>query len=930
MCQQSSTVSARSSNVDSSGGSICFFHLNICSILNKVDSLYVTLNSYGVDVVTINETWLTAAVPNSALYLPGFRIFSVDRGNKPGGGVCILVKNCFKADCENCILSPDIELIHVVINIPDRKPINTLSIYRPPSGSVNRFFDAINGLLENIRCLHCPLIILGDFNLNILTELKPSPEFNSFTKMHCLRILNTRTASRVTKFSSTLIDHALVKNVNTESIKNFELIDLGYSDHRAITFELCAFKPSPSIIKVVNRPIYPDYALESIHCSLADINCADIVAASSDPDELVDAYFNCINRVFSTLLPTRNFISSSTGKSWINTYFVNCCLQRDRCLRIARRRNSAPYYARFKKLRNKCTAIGRRLRREFFSIRLSYINFINDPGSAWAVLNSLLRDSTSNASHVDALCVSGVVVDTPEQIADEFNSYFTEIVSDIHASKFPGSHSLTTVQLTHDFESFSFVRPSLSDIISAIKRARKNNTSFCSIPIPILRRSVVVIAGHFADLFAYFLEHLNFPSLFKIARVTPVFKSGDKTMCVNYRPISNLPNCSKILERILYNQICDYLRKNDLLYGRQYGFRRHHSTAHCMLDFVNSVAIALDSGLHAAAVFIDFSKAFDMVFHPIMLHKLKNFFNFSNQACNVLSSYLSGRKQYVVVNGVSSDVRQINYGVPQGSILGPLLFLLFINDLPKVVQNSSIVLYADDCTLLFAAKDANFVQSSLNDDLLAIRDYCLRNRLLINVAKTKCMSFSRSSPSFDIVYDHVPVELVATFKFLGTCIDNSLNFSQQVDFLILKLRRAAYLLRRYSFILPQIALRNIYNATVLCYLNFNSVGYSSFLRNSQITKINHYIKMCNKIVFNSDQNEFLFADFSQIASKNCENFIRNLFAFRVPSSLVNTLVLSDHTYDTRYRGFDLYRANKRVGACSFTSWGPKIANKIGI
>jgi len=289
-------------------------------------------------------------------------------------------------------------------------------------------------------------------------------------------------------------------------------------------------------------------------------------------------------------------------------------------------------------------------------------------------------------------------------------------------------------------------------------------------------------------------------------------KKGSKSDVSNYRPISTLPNTSKMLESLLHNQICSYLNRNNLIYSRQFGFRRNYSTELCCVDFLNSICIDLDQNRYVACVFIDLSKAFDLINHNLLLNKLYLNFNFSKKARDLISSFLSQRTQRVFVNSVSSDSYNVLYGVPQGSILGPLLFLLYINDIPSCLRHSEIFLYADDSTIKLSHTDPISLFSLLNSDLFSFNEFCIRNHLSINVDKTKCMLFKPCDPNLELFLNGVKIECVTCVNFLGLMIDNKLKFGAHVNHIVSKLYSMLSIVRRNRVCLPSSSYVYIFNA----------------------------------------------------------------------------------------------------------------------
>ena len=277
----------------------------------------------------------------------------------------------------------------------------------------------------------------------------------------------------------------------------------------------------------------------------------------------------------------------------------------------------------------------------------------------------------------------------------------------------------------------------------------------------------------------------QFPSLWKSAIVHPLHKAGPTDICANYRPISILPAASKVMEMYVADLLKAHLQHNNLLYTLQSGFRQGHSTQSLLLRLTDSWYKSLDNGDYVGVVFLDISKAFDTVNHQLLLHKLRTQFRLSPSLCQLLQSYLHQRNQVVLANGSRSDSGDIPSGVPQGSILGPILFSMFINDLPAVVNSSiTTALFADDSTFSAPGINVATVESQINSALCAVNFWMRQNCLEVNRLKTKCMlirSSRRSLPPLNIVFDGSPIDQVRTFKLLGVTVDDNLRWSHHID-----------------------------------------------------------------------------------------------------------------------------------------------------
>ena len=277
------------------------------------------------------------------------------------------------------------------------------------------------------------------------------------------------------------------------------------------------------------------------------------------------------------------------------------------------------------------------------------------------------------------------------------------------------SHSATLIDNIFVNQFFEWVTPNeLAEISNAFRSGK--SAGHDGIPISIIKQSIQIIAEPLAHIINLSITRGIVPDQMKIACVVPLFKAGDRSLCTNYRPVSILPSFSKFLEKVVYSRLYNYLCKLEILCDNQFGFRKNHSTLLALIDLYEKISLALDRNEHAVGVFLDLSKAFDTVDHNILLDKLEHY-GIWGVALDWVRSYLSNRLQFVQFNGHSSSPQTICCGVPQGSILGPLFFLLYINDLSNVSTVVELILFADDTNLFMSHKDPVYLATSLNSEL---------------------------------------------------------------------------------------------------------------------------------------------------------------------------------------------------------------------
>ena len=415
-------------------------------------------------------------------------------------------------------------------------------------------------------------------------------------------------------------------------------------------------------------------------------------------------------------------------------------------------------------------------------------------------------------------------------IANKFNVFFTNIGEKIAKGiNYDGNKNYGHYLNKDIHSSFTFMNIDEDAINKIIYNLPPKSSSGCDgISTKLLKVIAPAIIKPLTLLINQVLNTGTFPDKLKIAKVIPIFKKGDPSLFENYRPISLLPAISKVLEKIIALQLSSYFEKNKLLFDNKYGFRTKHSTEHAALELIYRITNKMDTNEIPLNIFFDLSKAFDTIDHSILLNKLK-YYGLKGPTLNVFQSYLSNRNQYTEIEDTTSTILPIQVGVPQGSILGPILFIIYVNDLPQCSNKFDFIMYADDTTLSstiyssFSDINSNASADSLiNAEIGKVIEWLKINKLSLNKNKSKYMTFhmpKKQIQHLTLKIDGINFEKVEEFNFLGLTMDTNLKWKKHTDKISNKCSKITGVLNRLKLLFPQEIKCLLYNSLIVPHIN---------------------------------------------------------------------------------------------------------------
>lgn len=901
--------------IDLKESKLSLLHLNIRSVPSNIFNFTAYLQSleHNFSIIGLSETWINET--NVGLYnIPGYVQKENFRKSKRGGGVSLYIREHLSHTMREdiSIMNDNLETLFIELDNLGNNKCKTIVgvIYRPPNSNINVFMDDLNSILLKLHNEHKHIYIMGDFNINLLNDKSHKTTTNFVDMMFSYSFLPM--INRPTRFSNrsaTLIDNIFCNNIH-DILPISGVLYTDISDHLPVfTVTINKLKVKE---KYVTKRLFNDKCKENFLIKLRAIDWNSILQLTNC-QQAYSMFQEKFNECFNASFPIVKIkIGYKNRKPWLTLGLKESIKVKNKLYVLSLKQSTRENVTKYKKYKGTLQVLLRRAERDFYNEQFN--GCIGNIKKSWELIKEIINKKKQSSKIRDKICINGHSEQNPTTIANAFNEYFVNIGFNLSES-LPQPQKIFTEYMSQGNPNTIFLQPATNtEVMNIIGKLKKTCPGYDGVNSDALICSYPIFITTLTHLINLSLSQGVFPNQLKIAKVIPVFKSGDDSIMNNYRPISVLPIFSKIFEHIMHKRLMSFIDTNNILYKYQFGFREKHGTDLALVTLVENISSALDAGKYVLGVFLDLSKAFDTVNHDILLRKLEAY-GIRGVAHNWLKSYLSNRQQYVTYNEYDSSLLTVECGVPQGSILGPLLFLLYVNDIVNASPTLLPMLFADDTNLFLSGNNLDNLLTSANAEMKNILDWVHANKLSLNINKTHYIVFrtrgKQVQSNLNIYLNDVKLEQVESTKFLGVFIDSKLSWQHHIKHIKSKIAKSIGIIGKAKKSLNTATLITLYNSFIYPYLTYGVEVWGS-ANDSLIQAIYKLQKRSIRIISSAKRREHsepLFKNLKLLVFPKVYQYCIGKMMFKfvkklVPRELCNLFSVAGniHPYPTRQRG----------------------------
>ena len=821
---------------------ITLFHQNIRSLSKNCGQLIAFLSSinHEYDIIMLTEIG-KSNIPTMGnvfkLLFSDYELFFKTPPKNPKGGVAIFIKSTInhgnvtirndvlemECGCSKC----EVESLFFDIQIDE--PYTIGCIYRHPNGNTQHFTDSLRKYIDKIKHKG-PIILSGDINVSLTsyTNNHVKKYIDDLTELHLIPL--TTIPTRITEDTATCIDHFYIKpskKLHNKTLKTGVLF-ADTSDHLPIFLIVGKIKLNPKERRYAR--IHSEVNINKFKSRIDNFDWSSIQTIM-DTNEAYNQFIKVYSEIYNESFPLKQVSQSrNKDKKWMTKELRLSIQHKNRLLRI---KIKNPTTANIDKYKTYNKSLQKNLFQAENQYYLSVLKSKREGNSKfWKLFASIINPYKHKKNPViNKVVYNGNTYSDPIDISNAFNDHFVSIGKKI-TDKFDKPSDFRKYMNINCSDSI-FLEPILEgEIVKEINFLKENKSPGPdNLSAKIIKLSKEKISPCLTHIFNLSIQSGIYPQQLKMSKVIAIYKKKEKSNPDNYRPISLLDIINKIYEKLLYKRFIKFLNEKKLIFKYQFGFRESHSTGLALTEITDNIKNSIDNNGYTVGIFLDLCKAFDTVDHSTLLSKL-TYYGIRGQALQLIKSYLSDRTQYTVINGVKSEIKPVTCGVPQGSVLGPLLFLLYINDIGSCISTNIPRLFADDTGLFIHGTDISTVMTTAQNVLIKLQDWFYCNKLTLSIPKCSYIIFRGRKKDLPIDLpvlrlNGIAIEKVECVRYIGVMLDSFLSYKQHVDSICTKLSRLFGVFTHLRHKIPQTYARQIYYSTIFPHVNYCLEIYGS-------------------------------------------------------------------------------------------------------